>query len=52
MDLSRLNVSDEFFAGREASAKKALEDGAIANPDETGGFGLRYTRRCHYRDGQ
>jgi len=40
VDLSRMNVSDEFFAKMEAPAQKAfadmdaLEKGAIANPDE------------------
>jgi len=40
LDLSRMNVSDEFFAGMEARVQKAftdmaaLEGGAIANPDE------------------
>src|SRR5580658_1779463 len=40
VDLSRMNVSDEFFATMEAPAQKAfaemdaLEKGAIANPDE------------------
>jgi len=40
VDLSRMNVSDEFFAGMESRVQKAfadmdaLEKGAIANPDE------------------
>lgn len=40
VDLSRMNVSDEFFARMEPRAQKAfadmdaLEKGAIANPDE------------------
>ena len=40
VDLSRMNVSDEFFANMESGVKKALADmaalekGAIANPDE------------------
>src|SRR5882724_9063355 len=40
VDLSRMNVSDEFFASMEPRAQKAfeemdaLEKGAIANPDE------------------
>ena len=40
VDLSRMNVSDEFFAGMQPRVKKALADmealekGAIANPDE------------------
>jgi len=40
VDLSRMNVSEEFFAGMEARIQKAfadmdaLEKGAIANPDE------------------
>ena len=41
VDLSRMNVSDEFFASMESRVRKALTDmtalekGAIANPDET-----------------
>ena len=40
VDLSRMNVTDKFFAGMESRARKtladmaALEKGAIANPDE------------------
>ena len=40
VDLSRMNVSDEFFAEMESSVQKALaamaalEKGAMANPDE------------------
>jgi len=40
VDLSRMNVTDEFFAGMESRVRKALADmtalekGAIANPDE------------------
>src|SRR6185312_16160505 len=40
VDLSRMNVDDEFFAGMEPRIQKALADmdaleaGAIANPDE------------------
>ena len=40
VDLSRMNVSDEFFAEMESSVQKALaamaalEKGAVANPDE------------------
>ena len=40
VDLSRMNVTDEFFAGMESRVQKALADmaalekGAIANPDE------------------
>ena len=40
VDLSRMNVTDEFFTGMESRAQKALTDmaalekGAIANPDE------------------
>ena len=40
VDLSRMNVSDEFFAGMESRVQQALGDmaalekGAIANPDE------------------
>jgi glucose-6-phosphate isomerase len=40
VDLSRMNVSEEFFAKMESGVKKALTDmaalekGAIANPDE------------------
>jgi len=40
VDLSRMNVSDEFVSGMESRVKKALADmtalekGAIANPDE------------------
>ena len=40
VDLSRMNVTDEFFAGMESRVRKALtamtalENGAIANPDE------------------
>jgi len=40
VDLSRMNVTDKFFAGMESHAQKALADmaalekGAIANPDE------------------
>ena len=40
IDLSRMNVSDEFFASMESRVEKALADmkaldkGAIANPDE------------------
>jgi glucose-6-phosphate isomerase len=40
VDLSRMNVADEFFASMESRVKKALADmtalekGAIANPDE------------------
>jgi len=40
VDLSRMNVSDEFFAEMESGVKKALaamaalEKGAVANPDE------------------
>jgi glucose-6-phosphate isomerase len=40
VDLSRMNVSDEFFTSMESRMKKALADmaalekGAIANPDE------------------
>ena len=40
VDLSRMNVSDEFFASMNSRVKKALADmtalekGAIANPDE------------------
>jgi glucose-6-phosphate isomerase len=40
VDLSRMNVTDKFFAGMESRAQKALADmaalekGAIANPDE------------------
>jgi glucose-6-phosphate isomerase len=52
VDLSRMNVTDKFFAGMELRAQKALADmtalekGAIANPDENrmvGHYWLRNT---------
>ena len=51
VDLSRVNVSDEFFARMDSRVKKALKDmdalekGAIANPDENRMVGHYWLRR-------
>ena len=56
VDLSRMDLSDEFFATLEPRIQKAfsdmaaLESGAIANPDEGRMVGLRDKLRTYFFD--